>query len=160
VAATAGHTIDRGRALIRVVLVFVAISGALVSVWILAAPRHFYDNFPIGPSEWVLVLPPYNEHLLRDYGAATLGLTLLTVAAAVLMERRLVQVALLSLFAAGTPHLAYHLTTTEHYSTGDGVASLTALALQSLLPLALLALTVRPRRARPATGAQPAPKGA
>jgi hypothetical protein len=132
----------RHHRLIRVVLAYVAITSALVSVWILTAPRSFYDDFPLGSSEWVSVLPPYNEHLLRDYGSALLGLTVLAAAAAVLMERRLVQVTLLVLFAGGAPHLAYHLTTTESYSTGDNVASLGGLALQSLLPLVLLALTI------------------
>jgi len=39
-------------------------------VWILLAPQGFYDTFPSGPAEWVSPLPPYNEHLLRDFGAA------------------------------------------------------------------------------------------
>lgn len=133
------------RRLIRVTLAYVALTGAVVSVWALVAPRGFYDDFPAGPAEWVSVLPPYNEHLLRDYGSALLGLTVLAVAAAVLMERRLVQVTLLVLFAGVTPHLVYHLTTTERYSTGDNVLSLGGLALQGLLPLALLALTAGPR---------------
>jgi hypothetical protein len=131
----------RGRTLIRVVLAYVAIVSAFVSVSILVAPRAFYDDFPLGSSEWVSVLPPYNEHLLRDYGSALLGLAVLAGAAAVLMERRLVQVALLALFAGGAPHLAYHLTTTEAYSTGDNILSLSALALQALLPLVLLPFT-------------------
>jgi hypothetical protein len=37
-------------------------------------------------------------------------------------------------------HLVYHLTTTEHYSTGDNVASLIGLALDVVLPLGLLYL--------------------
>jgi hypothetical protein len=56
------------------------------------------------------------------------------------MERRVVQVAAISLFVAGVPHLAYHATTTGHYSTGDNVGSLTGLALDVLVPLAILYL--------------------
>jgi hypothetical protein len=41
---------------------------------------------------------------------------------------------------AGVPHLAYHATTTGKYSTGDNAASLTGLALDVLLPLAVLYL--------------------
>ena len=135
----------RGARLIRSVLALVAIGSGLVSAWILLAPHDFFANFPAGPSEWVSPLPPFNEHLLRDYGAATLGLSVLAGTAAVLMDRRVVQVALVALFFGGAPHLAYHLTTTESYSTGDNVMSLLALALQSLLPLALLPLTFAPR---------------
>ena len=140
----------RGRRLIRVVLAYVAITNALVSVWILTAPKNFYDDFPLGPSEWVSVLPPYNEHLLRDYGSALLGLTVLAAAAAWMMDRRLVQVTLLVLFAGGVPHFAYHLTTTEAYSTGDNFVSLGGLALQALLPLVLLPLTTERRELKEA----------
>jgi hypothetical protein len=60
--------------------------------------------------------------------------------AAFWMERRVVQVAAISLLVGGLPHFAYHLTTTGHYSTADNIASLTGLALDALLPLALLYL--------------------
>jgi hypothetical protein len=56
------------------------------------------------------------------------------------MERRLVQAAAIALVVAGIPHLAYHVTTTDHYSTGDNIGSLTGLALDVLLPLAILYL--------------------
>jgi hypothetical protein len=88
----------------------------------------------------VSALPPYNEHLERDFGAASLGLALLTGLAAYWMQRRLIQAAALCLLVAGIPHLAYHLTTTEHYSTGDNVASLIGLALDVALPLGILYL--------------------
>ena len=65
---------------------------------------------------------------------------MLAALAAIWMERRVIQAAAVALFVAGVPHLAYHLTTTEHYSTGDNVASLFGLALDVLVPLALLYL--------------------
>ena len=141
--------IVRGRRLIRVVLAYFAITGLMVSAWALVAPRGFYDDFPLGSAEWVSVLPPYNEHLVRDYASALLGLTVLAATAAVLMERRLVQVTLVVLFVGVAPHLAYHLTTTESYSTTDNMLSLGGLALQSILPLMLLALTADRRSAVP-----------
>jgi hypothetical protein len=56
------------------------------------------------------------------------------------MERRVIQAAAISLLVAGLPHLAYHLTTTEHYSTGDNAGSLLGLALNVLVPVAVLYL--------------------
>jgi hypothetical protein len=129
----------RGR-LIRAGLWYMALTSALVSVWILLAPKGFYDDFPAGSRNWVSALPPYNEHLLRDFGAAGLGLAVLAVLAAVWMERRLVQAAAVALAVAGVPHLIYHLTTTEAYSTSDNLLSLGALILQILVPLGVLAL--------------------
>jgi hypothetical protein len=130
--------IERHRGLIRFALIYMAVGVGVLAVWILIAPRGFYDNFPGGSTHWVSALPPYNEHLERDFGGAALGLALLAVLAAVWMERRVVQAAAITLFAAGLPHLIYHLTTTEHYSTGDNVASITGLALNVFFPLALL----------------------
>jgi hypothetical protein len=132
---------EKPRRWLRAGLLFLAATPAFVSGWILLAPRSFYDDFPGGGREWVSALPPYNEHLLRDYGAANLGFFVLLVAAAVLLERRLVQVALLAYAASAAPHLVYHLTTTESYSTSDDVLSLGSLALTVLLPLGLLLLT-------------------
>jgi hypothetical protein len=141
--------VERHRGLIRFALIYLAVTIGWLAAWILIAPKGFYDNFPGGSTHWVSALPPYNEHLERDFGAAALGLTVLAALSALWMERRLIQAAALSLLAAGIPHLAYHLTTTEHYSTADNVGSLIGLTLDVLLPLALLYLASE-RAQRPA----------
>ena len=135
------------RLAIRAGLVYLAISTAYVSIWILLAPKGFYDSFPTGPARWVSALPPYNEHLERDFGAAGLGLAALAAMTAIWMERRLVVVTAISFLVASLPHLAYHLTTTERYSTSDNVQSLIGLALPALIALALLLLAGRSRSA-------------
>jgi hypothetical protein len=154
--------VERHRGLIRFALIYLAVTIGWLAAWILIAPKGFYDNFPGGSTHWVSALPPYNEHLERDFGAGALGLTVLAALAALWMEKRVIQAAALSLFAAGVPHLAYHLTTTEHYSTGDNVATLTGLTVDVLLPLALLYLASdRAQRPAPAAGSvAPRPKEA
>jgi hypothetical protein len=132
--------IERHRGWIRFALIYLTVTIGFVAAWILIAPKGFYDTFPGGGTHWVSALPPYNEHLERDFGATGLALAVLAALAAFWMERRVVQVAAISLFVAGVPHLAYHATTTGHYSTGDNIASLTGLALDALLPLAILYL--------------------
>jgi hypothetical protein len=132
--------IQQHRAPIRIALAYLAITIGLLAIWILFAPRGFYDNFPGGSAHWVSALPPYNEHLERDFGATSLGLAVLAGLAAYWMDRRVIQAAALTLLVAGLPHLIYHLTTTGHYSTGDNVASLIGLALDVILPLGLLYL--------------------
>ena len=143
--------IGRHRGWIRLGLAYLTVTIGFVAIWILLAPKGFYDTFPGGGTHWVSALPPYNEHLERDFGAAGLGLAVLAGLAAYWMERRLVQAAAISLLVAGVPHLAYHATTTEHYSTGDNVGSLIALSLDVLLPLAILYL-VSDRAQRPGSG--------
>jgi hypothetical protein len=147
--------VEQHRGLIRLALIYLVVAIGGLAVWILIAPKGFYDNFPGGSAHWVSALPPYNEHLERDFGAAALGLTVLAALAALWMERRVIQAAAISLVAAGIPHLIYHLTTTEHYSTGDNVGSLTGLALDVLVPLALLYLVSDRAQRRAGT---PAPR--
>lgn len=133
----------------RVGLSVLAVSQVGVALWALAAPRSFYDDFPGGGSHWVSSLGPYNEHLVRDVGASFTALLVVLVMAAIFLERRLVQAALVAWLVYSVPHLGYHLTTTDAYSTGDNVASLAGLGLQVVLPLVLLALSLR-REERPA----------
>ena len=137
------------RLAIRAGLVYLALTGAYVSVWILLAPKGFYDSFPTGPGRWVSALPPYNEHLERDFGAAGLGLAALAALAAVWMERRLVLATGIAFLCSSLPHLAYHLTTTGSYSTTDNVQSLIGLTLPVLVALSLLALAGRLERPPP-----------
>src|ERR671925_102812 len=93
------------RRAVRAGLLYLAITSAYVAVWILIAPKGFYDSFPTGPAHWVNGLPPYNEHLERDFGAAGLGLAVLAGLSALWMERRLVQATGLAFLAASIPHL-------------------------------------------------------
>jgi hypothetical protein len=137
--------LERHRAPIRFVLIYMAVALGLVAAWILIAPKHFYDEFP-GPSQWVSALPPYNEHLIRDFGSAGLGL------AAVWMERRVVQATAVALLIGSLPHAIYHSTTTEAYSTADNLFTLTGLYLEVLLPLLILYLASG-RRQAPLAGA-------
>ena len=148
--------IERYRGWIRFGLIYLAVTIGVVAAWILIAPRGFYDTFPGGGSHWVSALPPYNEHLERDFGATGLGLAVLAALAAVWMERRLVQAAAIALTVAGLPHLAYHASTTDRYSTGDNIGSLTGLALDVLLPLAILYLASDHAQGRVRPDGQPA----
>jgi hypothetical protein len=134
--------------MVRFGLWYLAITSAYVAVWILIAPKGFYDTFPTGPGHWVNALPPYNEHLERDFGAASLGLAVLAALAAVWWrERRLVQATAIAFLASSVPHLAYHLTTTAHYSTSDNVQSLVGLGLPVVISVGVLAASRAPRAA-------------
>jgi hypothetical protein len=155
--------IERHREAIRFALIYLAVAIGLVAAWILIAPKHFYDEFP-GWATWVSALPPYNEHLIRDFGSAGLGLAAFAALAAIWMERRVVQAAAIALFVGSLPHAIYHSTTTEAYSTADNILSLAALYLEVVLPLLILYLASGERqsaqRARPASTPTTTPKEA
>jgi hypothetical protein len=122
----------------RAGLIILAAGSALVGVWALFAPQSFFDDFPGGGSAWVSAQPPYNEHLVRDVGALNLALAALLGWAAVALERRLVQVALIVALVYAFPHFVFHVSHLEDLSTGDKVAQTSVLALGVLLPVALL----------------------
>ena len=115
---------------------------ALTGGWALGAPRSFYDSFPGAGHTWVALLPPYNEHLVRDVGGLSLGLAVVTAAAALTLEQRLVIVAALAILVWSTPHLIFHLGHLEGLSTTDKVGQVVVLALGVAAPLALLGLAV------------------
>jgi hypothetical protein len=130
---------------LRLGLGLLAVAAANVGVWALAAPRSFYDDFPGGGRSWVSAVGPYNEHLVRDVGELNLALALLLAAAAVLLGRRLVIVALAVYLVNAVPHFIFHVSHMDELSTGDQVAQTVSLALAVLLPLALLPLAWRSR---------------
>ncbi|MEB3982548.1 hypothetical protein OQ968_14890 [Mycobacterium sp. 663a-19] len=106
------------------------------------APRAFYDHVP-----WVDLVPPFSEHLMRDYGAMNLSLALVFVAAAMTMERRMVRIALGAYLLFAVPHLIFHVTHLEGFTTAAVAGQTITLAVAVLLPVALLVLTAwRPGR--------------
>jgi hypothetical protein len=131
-----GHSVRR--AWIQAGLLFLAATTVNGSLWALPFPHSFYENFPLPGRDWVSALGPYNEHLVRDYGALNLALGILLVATAIFFERRLIRVALVAWLGYAVPHFAYHTMMTEHFSPFDNLAQLAALGLQVLLPLILL----------------------
>lgn len=128
----------------RIGLALVAAAQAEVGVWGLVAPRGFFESFPGGAHHWVAALGSYNEHLVRDYAAAELGLAVLLIAAAARPSRMLVGAAGGAFLAATLPHLAYHLTTTGSFSTADNLASLGGFVLEIVLVAAAMVLSNRP----------------
>jgi hypothetical protein len=114
-------------------LTFVVVVVGLVAT---LAPRAFYDYVP-----WVDLIPPFSEHLMRDYGAMNLSLALVLVVAAITMERRLVRIALGAYLLFAIPHLIFHLTHLEHFTTAAAIWQTLLLTVAALLPVALLILT-------------------
>jgi hypothetical protein len=99
-------------------------------------PRVFYDYFP-----WVNLVPPFSEHLVRDYGAMNLALGLVTVVAACTLDRRTVRTALAAYLLFAISHLLFHVTHHDNYTASQAEAETGALAAAVLLAVALLVLT-------------------
>ena len=139
---------------VRLGLAVLGVGQGLAALLALVAPQTFFDDFPVRGADWVAAFAPYNEHLVRDYGASFLALSALALAAAWIAERRLVLVALGVWLVAAVPHLVFHLAHADRPGGLDGAASLASLSLNAALPLVLLHLV---RKENPRVAHQPRP---
>jgi hypothetical protein len=129
-------------AVLRVGLWLFAAVELVLGTWTTFFPRHFYDTVPT-----VNLTPPFSEHVLRDFGGASLGLAIALGAAALWPEIRLVLVSLLAYLAFAVPHLVFHVGHLHGASEQQAALLVTTLVLSVVLPIALLAVAlVRWRR--------------
>jgi len=114
-------------------LLVVAFGQLGATLQALLAPRSFYDDFPLGRG-WVTEYPAYNSHLIQDYGAFTLGAVVGLVLAAIWLDRRVVQLAIISWLVGSTIHLISHIVTIGRFGTGDAIGNLGGLTLFVVIP--------------------------
>lgn len=127
----------------RALLAYLTFAGLLVGVWATAFPRSFADDFPGFGRVWIAVDGPFNEHLVRDVGQLSLALAVVSLAAAVTMQRLLVVVAAAAWLVNAVPHLVYHLRHLEPLDPFDQVGEIVSLVLLVLVPIAVLVLAAR-----------------
>ena len=128
---------------VRIALVVLGVGNIPVGVWATFAPRSFYDDFPGFGRHWVQVDGPYNQHLVRDFGALNLALAVVTIAAAITLSRPLVIAVAMAWLTWGVPHLVYHLRHLDVYSTDDQVLNVVLLSALPVLAVGVLVLTLR-----------------
>jgi AhpD family alkylhydroperoxidase len=109
-----------------------------VGAWAELAPQSWYRTFPGLGHHWVSAVGPYDEHLVRDVGAALLALGLLMIWTAAAPGAGLLRPAMVSTLVFAVPHFAYHVAAWEHMGTGDNIANAAVLALVVVVPAALL----------------------
>ena len=129
--------------ILRVALAIFAVVSVELGLWATFAPRSFFDDFPGLGRHWVRVYGPYNEHLMRDFGALNLALAVVTIAALITLGRPLVIAVAIAWLAWGVPHLVYHLRHLDMFSTGDKVGNVVTLAAVPVLAVIVLVLELR-----------------
>lgn len=124
---------------VRAGLLYLGLLSLVLGLWTQLAPRSFYDGFPGLGHAWVAVDGPYNEHLLRDFGATNLALAVVMFAALLRPTATLVRLAACSSLVWQAPHTLYHL---DHAASlpalGDQVAQSASLLLGVVVALVLL----------------------
>jgi hypothetical protein len=131
----------------RALLAQMALIQGYGAVFALFWPHAFFDDFPVPGANWVDALPPFNEHLVRDYGASFLALSALAALAAYHAERRLIVVTAIVWEISALPHAIFHFAHSDAPGGWEGGLSLATLALNVALPFVLLFLV----RKEPAT---------
>jgi hypothetical protein len=132
----------------RLGLLLLGIPQTASGLWAVLAPRDWYDTFPGEGREWLPAFGPYNEHFAVDAGVGILAAGVLALAAAAILERRVVQVAMVGYLAWSVPHAIWHLTALDALDTSDNVINVTTLGITVILPLVLLLTAGRlPREA-------------
>ncbi|HYP46342.1 MAG TPA: hypothetical protein VEQ66_14220 [Propionibacteriaceae bacterium] len=147
-AQTESSLTGKRRLIAGITLGALAISQAVVGVWALLAPGSFYQSFPAAGHAWVALLPPYNEHLVRDVGALSLSVTVLLTAAAVVPTPSLIRVAVTAYTVYAIPHTVFHGLHLEGFPDIDAVAQMTGFAIQ-LVAATLALLTTLSRTPHP-----------
>ena len=136
------------RTALRAGLIVLAGVELLLGGWTLLFPAGFYADVPT-----VDLTPPFSEHLFRDFGGATLGLAVVLGAAAVMLDRLLVRVALCAYLAFSLPHLVFHLGHLSGASAVEAVVLVGLLVASVVLPVVLLLVSRRSAVTGAGTGA-------
>jgi nucleoside-diphosphate-sugar epimerase len=125
--------------LVRAGLWAMALFSLFAGLWQQFAPRSFYDDFPGFGMHWVSVDGPYNEHLMRDLGGASLAVAVMLFFALARPSVGLVRVAAAALLVSQVPHFTYHATHLGVLATPlDRILQTAALTLTIVIPLLVL----------------------
>ncbi len=127
---------------VRLGLLFLAAAAFFPGIWALFAPRSFFRDFPGFGISWIQSFPRYNEHLIQDVGGFYVGFGALLLAAAVIMDRRLTQVALIAWLAFDIPHFILHLVDSD-LSRWSDLTQAVAIGVTVLIPAILIPLSRR-----------------
>jgi hypothetical protein len=129
---------------LRGLLAFAGVTNMAAGAWAELGPHGWYRTFPGLGHHWVSAVGPYDEHLVRDVGAALIAFGLLMVWTAVEPNTTLLRPGAVTVMVFGVLHLAYHVAAWEHMGTGDNIVNVAVLALVVIVPAALLWATSGP----------------
>ena len=130
--------------LLRLTLACLAFSAAVPGLQATISPSAFYDGFPFGRA-WVQMLPPYNEHLIRDVGDFYLAFTILFAWATWRPSLELVLPLASAWSVAALLHAVYHSLHLDGFGAGDAIALIAVLVTVLALPVLAIIITLRER---------------
>jgi hypothetical protein len=145
-----GSACERGRLrvmkswVIRLGVGYFALTNLLFGVWASVAPKNYFESFPGGGRTWVALDGPYNEHLMRDYGALNLGLAAVAICALIFASRPLVIAIAIAEIVYTLPHVVYHLSHSSRLGdTSDQFGAIGGLLFNIVVGVVVLLYAIR-----------------
>lgn len=96
------------KALLRVGIVVLVSWQVAIGLWAALHAEGFFFGYPTRGLSWVSMFPPYNEHLVRDYGLTLLQLAPVALVCLKRLDRAVVAATLIGVLLFHVPHLLYH----------------------------------------------------
>ena len=125
----------------RLGLIVLGLPQLAIGGWAIASPRGWFDTFPGGGQHWLPAYGAFDAHLATDVGAGFVAIGAFLLLAAVWLERRLVQAAVIAYLAYAIPHFVFHLANDDVLAAGAHAVNDVVLGLGVALAIALLGLT-------------------
>jgi len=134
----------------RIGLGFLGLGYFVLGLYAVIAPKYYFEHFPGAGHAWVALDGPYNEHLMRDYGALNLALAAVAICALVFMTRELIIAAGAATVVYAVPHVVYHIAHPSRLGdTSDQFGAIGGLLLNAAIGLLLVLWATQASR-RPA----------
>ncbi|GAA1593546.1 hypothetical protein [Actinoplanes couchii] len=122
----------------RVCVLLLAVQAVVVGTWAAVLPLSFYRDFPAPGWNWVSLLGPYNEHLVRDVGGLYLALAVLSVLTFRQPTVTLLRVTGGAWLIFNVEHWLWHALHLDVFSTAHAVGNMVGLSIPLLLSILLL----------------------
>ncbi|MFB6346577.1 MAG: hypothetical protein ABEK50_12535 [bacterium] len=121
----------------RLGLLMVGLPVLVLSIWMIAAPHHWFETFGWSTS-WLGIHGPYNVHLILDFGFSQLALSVLILGGSLTMELRWIRLSLVAWLIYSLPHFLFHWLNHGGLRGPDRLLELSSLGFFVILPLLLL----------------------
>lgn len=132
----------RSRHWLQAGLIVLGVSQGATGLWAIASPHGWWSSFPGFGRHWIRPLGPYNDELVRDFGAMYVALGALLLWTAYILERRAIQGALFAQIVFLVLHGFFVSFKLRRLSPGDRVALMGGIVLT--LAIAIVLLRARP----------------
>lgn len=123
--------------LIRACLAILAFAALSVGLPAAFAPEDFYRDYPFF-TDWIDLLPPYNEHLISDVGGLYTGFGILFVWALFKPSKQLILPVAVAWLVTQLIHFAFHVGHLAGYDTSDAVSQTAGLTVIAVVPIVLI----------------------